>query len=67
ERLMTAFVFITHDLAVAYQVSDRVAVMREGRVVESGPTGQVIAEPQHSYTKMLIAASEGEPLEEEPT
>ena len=56
---MTAFVFITHDLAVAYQVSDRVAVMRDGLVVERGPTGQVIAEPQHSYTKMLIAASEG--------
>ncbi len=67
ERLMTAFVFITHDLAVAHQVSDRVAVMRDGRVVESGPTGQVIAEPQHQYTKMLIAASEGELLEEEPT
>ncbi len=67
ERLMTAFVFITHDLAVALQVSDRVAVMRDGRVVESGPTGQVIAEPRHPYTKMLIAASEGELLEEEPT
>jgi peptide/nickel transport system ATP-binding protein len=67
ERLMTAFVFITHDLAVAHQVSDRVAVMRDGRVVESGPTGQVIAEPRHPYTKMLIAASEGELLEEEPT
>ncbi len=67
ERLMTAFVFITHDLTVAHQVSDRVAVMRDGRVVESGPTGQVIAEPQHPYTKMLIAASEGELLEEEPT
>lgn len=49
--------------AVAYQVSDRVAVMRDGRVVERGPTGQVITEPQHSYTKMLIAASEGELLE----
>jgi ABC-type glutathione transport system ATPase component len=67
ERLMTAFVFITHDLAVAHQVSDRVAVMRDGRVVESGPTGQVIAEPQHQYTKMLIAASEGELLEEDTT
>ena len=67
ERLKTAFVFITHDLAVAHQVSDRVAVMRDGRVVESGPTGQVIAEPQHQYTKMLIAASEGELLEEDTT
>lgn len=59
ERLGTAFVFITHDLATARYVSDRVAVMRRGRLVECGETESVIAEPRDGYTKMLLAASEG--------
>jgi ABC-type glutathione transport system ATPase component len=67
ERLDTAFVFITHDLAVAHHVADRIAVMRDGAIVEEGSTAQVVAEPRHGYTKMLIAASEGELLEEETT
>jgi peptide/nickel transport system ATP-binding protein len=59
ERLGTAFIFITHDLAVARYVSDRIAVMHEGRLVEIGQTDGVIAEPQHEYTRTLLAASEG--------
>jgi peptide/nickel transport system ATP-binding protein len=59
DRLQTAFVFITHDLAVARYVSDRLAVMREGRVVEAGRTDAVIDDPQHEYTRSLLAASEG--------
>ena len=59
ERLGTTFVFITHDLAVARYVSDRIAVMHEGRLVEVRQTDALIDDPQHDYTKTLLAASEG--------
>lgn len=60
DRWGTAFIFITHDLAVARYVSDRLAVMHEGRLVESGEPDAVIADPGHDYTRTLLAASEGE-------
>ena len=59
DRLDTAFIFITHDLAVARYVSDRIAVMHEGRVVEVGETDGLIADPRDDYTRTLLAASEG--------
>jgi peptide/nickel transport system ATP-binding protein len=59
DRLGTAFIFITHDLAVARYVSDRIAVMHEGRLVEIGETDRVIFEPEDDYTRTLLAASEG--------
>ncbi|GAA4046436.1 ABC transporter ATP-binding protein [Nonomuraea soli] len=49
-----SYVFITHDLAVVGCVADQVAVMRHGRVVESGPTRQVLTSPQHDYTRLLL-------------
>ncbi len=58
DRLDTAFIFITHDLAVARYVSDRIAVMHEGRLVEIGETDSLIAEPHDDYTRTLLAASE---------
>ena len=58
DRLGTAFIFITHDLAVARYVSDRIAVMHEGRLVEIGETDGLIADPQDDYTRTLLAASE---------
>ena len=50
----TALLWITHDLAVVSGLADRMAVMYAGRIVESGPTGQVIGQPSHPYTQGLI-------------
>ncbi|WP_062227579.1 ABC transporter ATP-binding protein [Aureimonas frigidaquae] len=58
-RLNLAMLFITHDLHVAAQVCDRVAVMQRGRIVEIAPTAQLFADPQHSYTRALLAAIPG--------
>lgn len=54
--LGVATVFIAHDLGVVEHVSDDVAVMYLGRVVESGPASEVLREPQHPYTRALVAA-----------
>ncbi len=59
KRLDLAIIFITHDLRVAAQVCDRIAVMFKGEIVEQGPPAQVIDAPQHAYTQRLIAAIPG--------
>jgi peptide/nickel transport system ATP-binding protein len=51
-----SYLFITHDLAVVRQVVDRVYVLYQGNVVEQGPVARVLDNPQHSYTKRLIAS-----------
>ncbi|MEF2073168.1 dipeptide/oligopeptide/nickel ABC transporter permease/ATP-binding protein [Consotaella aegiceratis] len=50
----TAVLFITHDFGVVSEICDRVAVMYAGRIVEEGPTDQVLSAPAHPYTRMLI-------------
>jgi len=59
ERLRLAMLFITHDLRVAAQVCDHVAVMSQGRVVEYGPAAQVFGAPRHEYTRALFDAAPG--------
>ena len=60
DRFGTAFLYITHDLALARWVSDRMVVMRNGKIVEVGASDDVVHNPQSEYTKLLLAASEGE-------
>jgi peptide/nickel transport system ATP-binding protein len=59
QRLNLAVLFITHDLRVAAQICDYVAVMSQGRVVEYGAAEQVFGAPRHDYTKALFAAAPG--------
>ncbi|MBN9515771.1 MAG: ABC transporter ATP-binding protein [Alphaproteobacteria bacterium] len=59
KRLNLAVLFITHDLRVAAQICDYVAVMSQGRVVEYGAAEQVFEKPKHDYTKSLFAAAPG--------
>ena len=59
ERLDLAMLFITHDLRVAAQVCDQVAVMSQGRVVEYGPAEEIFLRPKHEYTRALFEAAPG--------
>ena len=56
KRLDTGVLFITHDFGVVADIADRVVVMQEGKIVETGTAKQVLNKPQHPYTKSLIAA-----------
>jgi len=56
EQFQLAMVFITHDLRVAGQMCDHIAVMQRGEVVEYGATRQVLGDPRHAYTRTLIEA-----------
>jgi microcin C transport system ATP-binding protein len=55
-RLGMAMLFITHDLGIVRRIADRVVVMLKGKIVEEGPVAEIFANPQHAYTRRLLAA-----------
>lgn len=52
-----SYLFISHDLGVVRHISDRIAVLRDGKIVETGPTARVTSDPQHAYTRRLLLAT----------
>ncbi|MET3893692.1 microcin C transport system ATP-binding protein [Bosea sp. OAE506] len=55
-RLGMAMLFITHDLGIVRRIADRVCVMLKGQIIEQGPVAEIFGNPQHAYTRRLIAA-----------
>jgi len=62
-RLNLSMLFITHDLRVAARICDRIIVMQKGRIVEAGPAGKVLHDPDTDYTRSLLAAIPGQEYE----
>ena len=57
ELLGLSLIYISHDIAVIAEMTDKMAVMYAGSIVEKGPTSEIFANPQHSYTKSLLAST----------
>ena len=49
-----SMLYITHDIAAARKVSDRIAVMLDGRIIEDGPSNEIVTKPKHNYTKAIL-------------
>jgi ABC-type dipeptide/oligopeptide/nickel transport system ATPase component len=56
ERHQTALLFISHDLAVVRSIAQRIAIIQQGRIVESGPTEQIFEQPAANYSRALLAS-----------
>jgi len=59
DKMGLAMLFITHDIALARKVSDRMAVMHKGRIVEEGATNEILIRPRHPYTRRLVDCASG--------
>jgi ABC-type dipeptide/oligopeptide/nickel transport system permease subunit/ABC-type dipeptide/oligopeptide/nickel transport system ATPase component len=59
DELGTAIIIVSHDLALVSETCSSLIVMKDGVVVEAGPTDEVVSDPQHSYTRMLLASAHG--------
>lgn len=57
EEMKLSFLFISHDINVVYRMSDRIMVMKEGRIVELGDTGEIFENPKEAYTRQLLQES----------
>jgi len=57
QELHLAYLFISHDINVVYQMCDRIMIMKEGRIIETGDTEEVFAHPREDYTKLLLGSS----------
>jgi len=67
-RLGMAMLFITHDLGIVKRIADRVCIMTKGEIVETGPVAPLFANPQHAYTRHLLAAEpRGNPPPSDPS
>src|SRR5207302_6785155 len=55
-QMQLSYIFITHDISLVRTIADRVVVLYQGMVQESGPTAAVFAAPRHPYTRLLISA-----------
>jgi microcin C transport system ATP-binding protein len=63
-----SMLFITHDLGIVRRIADRVCVMTQGKIVETGPTAEIFSNPQHEYTRHLLAAEpKGKPPQADPS
>jgi peptide/nickel transport system ATP-binding protein len=60
QEMQLSMLFITHDLRVAVQISDNIAVMHQGRIVEHGPALEIFANPQHDYSRRLFKSAPGQ-------
>ncbi|MEY7852207.1 dipeptide ABC transporter ATP-binding protein [Natrarchaeobius sp. A-rgal3] len=67
DRLACAFVLVSHDLGVVSHLADRIVVMRDGRIVETGSTAAVCTAPETAYTRQLLTAASGVPDPSSPT
>ncbi len=65
-ELGMGMIFVTHDLGVAAEIADTVAVMYAGRIIESGPVGRIMADPLHPYTAGLLSSTvHGQPRDQD--
>ena len=59
DELGTAIIIVSHDLALVSETCSSLIVMKDGDVVEAGPTDRVVSNPQHPYTRMLLSSAHG--------